>query len=411
MTRWLIISFFIISYQPLFGQTSNWIENLLRDRNPIVDRVLDSFEYYKVQIKYTQIDRDQKGNTSFTEYSFGIDDIYYRYPASTVKLPVALLALEELNKLPQNVNMNTPMITGADRDPQTPAQSDTTTGHGYPCVAQYVKKILLVSDNDAYNRLYEFLGQEKINASLWRKGYIGSKIVHRLSAPNFSREDNCWINPIYFLAGDTFTINRASTFSCIDQDLFFEIQPYENLQQGIGYINSTGDLVNTPFDFKYRNLFTVNSLHRMIHSIFFEESMWDLTREQRALVIKSMGMRPAESTSPSYNYPDNYCTFFIYGEGEHEIPDHIRIFNKVGWAYGYLTDGAYIVDFKNNVEFILSASIYVNKDGIFNDDVYEYESIGLPFLSKVGQIIYEYELKRARRVEPDLKELEKLFIE
>ena len=125
---------------------------------------------YKVQIRYTRIDRDAAGKPSFTEYSFGIDDNEYRYPASTVKLPVALLALEELNKLPENITMNTPMITGSDRNPQTPAKSDSSTNHGFPSVAQYVKKILLVSDNDAYNRLYEFLGQEKINANFMAQG-------------------------------------------------------------------------------------------------------------------------------------------------------------------------------------------------------------------------------------------------
>ena len=84
------------------------------------------------------------------------------------------------------------------------------------------------------------------------------------------------------------------------------------------------------------------------------------------------------------------------------IPDHIRIFNKVGDAYGFLTDASYIVDFKNGIEFILSATIYANENQTFNDDNYEYDEIGLPFLRDLGQAIYEVELERRREHTPDL---------
>jgi hypothetical protein len=84
------------------------------------------------------------------------------------------------------------------------------------------------------------------------------------------------------------------------------------------------------------------------------------------------------------------------------MEEGMRIFNKEGDAYGFLTDVAYVVDFKNNVEFILSASIYCNSDGIFNDDHYDYEKVGLPFMKNLGKVIYEYELQRKRKNVPDL---------
>ena len=68
----------------------------------------------------------------------------------------------------------------------------------------------------------------------------------------------------------------------------------------------------------------------------------------------------------------------------------------------FLTDAAYIVDFKNNIEFMVSACIYTNSDGVLNDDKYEYDTIGYPFFKEVGDIIYEYELKRRRKYKPDL---------
>ncbi|MEI4563231.1 hypothetical protein, partial [Klebsiella pneumoniae] len=83
------------------------------------------------------------------------------------------------------------------------------------------------------------------------------------------------------------------------------------------------------------------------------------------------------------------------------MPKNVRVFNKVGWAYGFLTDASYIVDFENKTEFMLAATIYVNSDGILNDNKYEYETIGWPFMYQLGQILYQYELQRERKYKPN----------
>ena len=72
------------------------------------------------------------------------------------------------------------MITEADEDGQTAVYNDPTSADGRPTIAHYIKKILLVSDNDAFNRLYEFLGQEYINNTLHKMGYEDVQIIHRL---------------------------------------------------------------------------------------------------------------------------------------------------------------------------------------------------------------------------------------
>lgn len=51
---------------------------------------------------------------------------------------------------------------------------------------------------------------------------------------------------------------------------------------------------------------------------------------------------------------------------------------------------------------MLSGVIYVNRDGILNDDKYEYEETGYPFFKEVGRIIYEYEQNRKRSHQPNL---------
>ncbi|HEX5024478.1 MAG TPA: hypothetical protein VFV68_04365, partial [Agriterribacter sp.] len=52
--------------------------------------------------------------------------------------------------------------------------------------------------------------------------------------------------------------------------------------------------------------------------------------------------------------------------------------------------------------FMLSAVIYCNENQTLNDDTYEYDSIGFLFMKRLGEVIYNYELKRERSHIPNL---------
>ena len=95
----------------------------------------------------------------------------------------------------------------------------------------------------------------------------------------------------------------------------------------------------------------------------------------------------------------------MYGNAAFTIKgDSVRVFNIVGRAYGFLIDCAYIVDFKNKTEFLVTASVYVSEHGMIGDGRYEYELLGLPFLNDLSKTIYNYELNRPKKHKPDLKE-------
>ena len=93
---------------------------------------------------------------------------------------------------------------------------------------------------------------------------------------------------------------------------------------------------------------------------------------------KDFGYSPKE-------FPYYFTKFFIYGDKELEFDENIIIHNKVGFAYGQLSDVAYIK--KNNVSIILTATIDVNTNKIYNDDKYDYDSIGFPFLAEISREI------------------------
>ena len=120
-----------------------------------------------------------------------------------------------------------------------------------------------------------------------------------------------------------------------------------------------------------------------------------------------MSAYPGESGIAAYSDPAEYAQAYVKllmvgGASAPAIPDNIRIFNKPGEAYGFMTDCAYIVDYENGVEFLLAATLYTNANETFNDDNYEYDEIALPFLRDLGLAVYEIELERERHFRPDL---------
>ena len=140
------------------------LETLLESQPERFATVMQNPEKYRLQIMYSQIDRDANNQPKFKTYIYNVNPTKYFYPASTVKLPVSVLALEKLRRLNRDgLNRDTTMLTGTGADFQTEARSDESSPDGLPSAGQYIRKILLVSDNDAFNRLYEFVGQREIN--------------------------------------------------------------------------------------------------------------------------------------------------------------------------------------------------------------------------------------------------------
>ncbi|MBB4079137.1 hypothetical protein GGR28_001754 [Lewinella aquimaris] len=370
------------------------IERHREDFGPWVEYP-DSFE---VQVLYTQIDRQTDGTVQLRTYRWGADSTRYFYPASTVKMPVAVLALQKLNGLGVlGLDSQTPLLHGIGlapaSAPQTSVRSDTSAESGLPSVGHYVRKIFLASDNDAYNRLFEWLGPTYINASLRAAGINGGRIQHRVGVDGFENISHAYLNPVQFADG-------YETLYQIGErhDKYYDSLPgIGGQQRGIGY--TEGDsLIRKPFDFSHKNYLSVRNLHDILLRIVLPEAVdtpFNLTGADYALLRSAMAERPRESASPRYAQPDNYVKFWIYGDEPEgtRIPDNVRILNKVGWAYGYLTDAAYITD--GEVEFILVGTIHTNANRIFNDGVYEYEEVGMPFFGRLGRAVMEYE--RGRR--------------
>ncbi|MDB5241167.1 MAG: hypothetical protein JWP57_1792, partial [Spirosoma sp.] len=392
-----------------YGQarTDAYLAKLLQaNQHPVLQEVIRHPAQYRLQIIYTQINRDKANVPTFTNYYFRVDSTEYFNPASTVKLPLALLSLEKLNQLnkPQ-VNKFTAMQFDSAYSKQTMEWTDSSAQNGYPSIAHLIKKAFLVSENDPYSRMYEFVGQGEINRSLHAKGYLDTRITHRFV--RMTPDENRHTNPVRFIGGKGQTIYEQP--AAYNQDPF-DARRIDTLGQG--YIVGKDSLVRQPFDFTGRNKLPLEALQQMLQSVMFPLSVpvkkrFGLKPDDYQFLRQYLSQLPGETNYPKYDaghYYDSYVKFFFMDSLHHQLPEGVRVFNKVGWAYGFLTDASYVVDFKNNVEYMLTATVYVNSDGILNDDKYEYETVGQPFMYQLGQTIHQHELRRKRKYRPDLSE-------
>lgn len=377
-----------------------FLQNLLKQYPDLFTEILEKRNPWNVQIIYTQVNRDVNNVPTLSNHYFNVDNTKYFYPASAVKLPVALLALQRLNEL--KIDKYTTMITEAAYSGQTAVYNDATEASGKPNIAHYIKKILLVSDNDAYNRLYEFLGQDYINDELHKKGYTNAQILHRLNIV-LSEDENKHTNPVKFINDKGQVI--------YEQPWRKSINNYPVRKDSLGNAHYFKDeLITWPMDFSKKNRMGLEDLHQIVIGLILPDKVppaqrFNITAADRQFVLQYLSQFPAETNYPVYDtaeYPDAYCKFLLYGAQKNALPKNVRVFNKVGDAYGQMLDVAYIVDFDKKIEFFLSAAIYCNSDGVLNDDQYEYGSIGLPFMKNLGKVIYDYEMKRERKTKPEL---------
>ncbi|WP_425392997.1 serine hydrolase [Ekhidna sp.] len=361
------------------------LERILSDGSATFLETLDN-EKHEIQIIYGEVKGD-----SIIHHVYG-DTSQYFYPASTIKMLNAFASIQWLRENKLSL--------------RSTVQMDSTVHHPRNLtydslfkdslrVENLLKKIFVYSDNQANNILFNTIGKDYVNGLYANLG-LKTRIIHQLgeSAFSFTPESNSWSAKTIITHAKNAVKSAASK-----QDFNSDLSP-KNQRKGKGYMNKSGDVIMKPFDFTVKNYVPlrslIGSLERVIKPSFFRvDSRFDFDKQTYQELEEIMSLRPIDLPYPIDTLKDNYVKFLIYGDSQASTYDEsMVIMNKVGWAYGYLTDVAYIKDTKNDVEFFLAATIHVNENEIYNDGIYEYDSVGLPFLGELGRLVYQYELNK-----------------
>lgn len=381
----------------VFCQAQNPLPALLQKGDTRLRDIMKNEAAHELQILYTQINRNKSGKPRFKTYRYGLSDQHYFYPASTVKLPVVLLTLEKIKSLQQlgiPISIETPFVVANPATKKSVVAHDSTHPKNQLTLAHQIKKLFLVSDNQAYNFLFAFVGQEQMNRSLSKKGFKDITLQHTFS-------------------GTHSFPNQAAFYFLEDKDTLYthHIKPpkpdapkrkLKGIKKGKGFMEQD-KLVSAPMDFRFKNRAALKDLDQLVKTLIFPtyfplRKRFDLAPAHLDFVRYWMSRNTLEVAVPDYSndphYWDSYVKFFLYGDQKGSMDSAVRIFNKVGLAYGTLTDVAYIVNEKEGVEFFLAATLLVNQNEIFNDDTYEYDALGIPFLAALGKVVYDLERNR-----------------
>ena len=366
----------------------------LRDRSPWPDvfarmppalAALVDDPQYAVQLRWVRIVRDADGARRYITHDHGLAPRRWFPAASVVKLPMALLMAEAVQ------------AAGGDMDSVLRLDAAPISGEwgDEPLVdtfARGIDRTFAVSENRPYNRWYELLGGEHIHRRLAELGYPHVRLIARLGSSDIEANRRNGGGALLSADGRTLRSFRAGIAAA-------RRFPFGRVLSGEGWQNDDGSVIRGPHDFSQANCLPLTDSLRMLQAFVSPESVpaqqrWRIDGAVRARLLRTLALRPRESTSPLYpeaEYPDGYARWFFVGDGKARYPDGLSVSGKSGMAYGALSEVAYVVDRDSGVECMLAASIRVNADGILNDDRYEYDTIGIPFMAAWSRAVLDVE--------------------
>ena len=153
-----------------------------------------------------------------------------------------------------------------------------------------------------------------------------------------------------------------------------------------------GQLIDEPLSFRHKNYMPLRDLQDMLVMVCRPDidlgmPGFQLEDRDREFLMQALGQLPRESDNPVYpreRYSDDWVKFFL--EGARRVRPDVRIYNKVGRAYGFSIENAYVVDEDSGQSFFLAAVVYTNPNAILNDGVYAYADLADPLFIDLGEV-------------------------
>ena len=361
--------------------SSDPIKSAIKE-DEFVRKIIKYKDNYEIQILYTEVSKNNLGQTEFKDFQFQLNDEQYFYPASTIKLPIAIMTLSKINELRaegSNISLKSKLKLSLINNKKEIIVKDSISSF-----QNLIADVFLVSDNSASNVLIDFIGYNYFNSSMINAGYENTYLNHKFNPDPFV--DSSWI--ITTLDNDVISSKENKRNVIAGSNI-------SNLKKGERSLVN-GKIINESMDFSLKNRSSLTDMHNIMKNLIYPEitlSKFNLNVEDYDFLRYWMSRFTYEDLGNKYISDDrffnSYNKFFIHGMDTILKSSDIRVYNKIGQAYGTSTDSAYIKNYKEDVEFFLTATIYTNKNEIMNDNIYEYGDTAIPFLSRLSKNLYK----------------------
>jgi len=271
------------------------------------------------------------------------------------------------------------------------------------------RKVLLVSDNAAYNRLYELAGNDGVNGSLRAAGLAHTRIFHRL-AEFRAPEEQLRVPAIDLLddRGRVIASLPSRTASSPGTNAFLD-----GVEFGRAHTLGT-QLIEGPMSFDRKNFMPLEDLVDMNIMLLRPDLQpaldrlrggparagFGLSEVDRDFIREAMASTPGASADPRYDpssYPDDYSKFLLPGLLRLRAAEELVVRDKVGRAYGFSITNSEVVDRRTGRSFFLAATLYTNPNGVVGDGVYDYGRADR-FFADLGEVVGRAVLGVERRL-------------
>ena len=379
MKRTLLLAVF----SSLLSCNSNPIELVLKS-DPYLKEIIKDKEDYEIQVMLTKINHNNT-KIDFQNYQYQHDENQYFYPASTIKLPIVVLTLKKINELRSkgsDITLKSKIIlNNVDNYSNFKLQDSITS------FQNLIADIFLVSDNSASNILIDFIGYNYFNDEMQNAGFDRTYLNHKFNPDPY--------------------VNSTWQISDLDNNMISSINDNQKIIKADDKTNGldkgesryfNGEILDESLNFSEKNRFSITDMHNLIKYIFYPEifdmaNTFNLNVEDYDFIRYWMSRFTYEDIGEKFigdeKFFETYNKFFIHGDEQSVSNEQIRVYNKIGQAYGTSIDNGLIKNYQNNVEFILTSTIYTNKNKVINDNLYEYDDIAEPFLAKLSRAIYK----------------------
>lgn len=353
-----------------------FIEELLQE-DPRMARIAAEPEKYRLQLLVTIVRPLPDGGFENNSSGFRVDEEYF-YPASTVKLCAAVSALQLIDRLGSDIDPASILLRrDAEPEDETP-------------ITDTLRRMLIVSDNDSFNRLYDLIGHERLNRSMWEAGLTGVRLNHRLSTaltPAQNRETP---------AADLLQSGGHVLWhvDARESELLCDNAGVPGIEVGTGQMID-GKLVPEPKSFLLSNRVPLTELHKLTLQVLRPDLLppnqrIELSERARTLLAETLATLPRDSRQPEFDpakYPDDWGKFMLPGLRRAFPEGGFNYAGKIGLAYGFTTETACIENSQTGAAVIITATLYTNDNDILNDDCYEYDSVAFPFWEALGEVV------------------------
>jgi hypothetical protein len=363
---------------------------------PTTAAVLAAAEDHRLQMLLTQVERQHDGRwIRVREQVFRVD-AEYAYPASAIKLIGAIAAvarMQDLARANPAIGLDTPLSF----EPLFPGEEawrhdPSNLEGGVVTLRHEIRKLFLVSDNPAYNRCFDYAGRDELHRICEEAGLDGVRAVHRLSVARTEQQNR--------MSPRILWRDEAGEWRALleEREAKRALAPKRahRFEVGSGWRRDSGELVAKPMDFSTKNRAPLGELQAALAMLVDPRLVsegakgFELSDEHRRFLFEIATAKPEDSANPRYEDKSIVAErfkFLLRGLKRHVREDEIVYANKIGRAYGFSTENAFVAHLERGVGFFFTATLYTNRDGILNDDKYEYAEVADPFFEELGDIL------------------------